>query len=181
MSEWVCAVVGEVVAVLHWSYIGNLPWTKPYAGLWGDLKGGLGSEETWIQWGRKAHISVTRMWPFPQRSTDEKLRDFKGKLIYDCLQGLGKAPWRGFVEFDYEVFYARVSMFQTVFSMITFQLIKIILSVWNLLNPDDTFTYKYIHIHSHIHAHVCTLQGKNKGSLWSDIVHFIITGSTSQG
>ena len=56
-------------------------------------------------------------------------------------------------------------MFQTVFSMITFQLIKIILSVWNLLNPDDTFTYKYIHIHSHIHAHVCTLQGKNKGSL----------------
>lgn len=56
-------------------------------------------------------------------------------------------------------------MFQIVFS-ITFQLIKIILSVWNLLNPDDTFTYKYIqiHIYSHIHAHVCTLPGKNKGS-----------------
>lgn len=55
-------------------------------------------------------------------------------------------------------------MFQTVFSIITFQLIKIILSVWNLLNPDDTFTYKDIHIHSHVHAHVCTLQGKNKGN-----------------
>lgn len=126
---------------------------------------------------------ITRMWWFPQRSTNEKLRDFKGKLIYDCLQGLGKASWRGFVEFDYEVFYAWVNMFQTVFSIITFQLIKIILSVWNLSNPDATFTYKYIqlHIHSHGHAHVCTLQGKNKASPWSDIFRFIETGSTSQG
>lgn len=53
-------------------------------------------------------------------------------------------------------------MFQTVFSIITFQLIKIILSVWNLLNPDDTFTYKDIHIHSHVHAHVCTLLSKGR-------------------
>lgn len=109
------------VVFLHCGCIWTLPWKMPYTRQGGNVRGGLGSKENHQQQERQTHMPITRMWPFPQRRTNKKLRSFKGKLINGWLQGLRAPPWRGFAGFDYTVFHAQSNMLPTVFSPLTFQ------------------------------------------------------------